>query len=45
MGIFDKVKHEIEHGLNSLGDGIKRDSRTGPGCISRMLNGCPDQGG
>ena len=28
MGIFDKVKHEIEHGLNSLGDGIKRDIRT-----------------
>ena len=25
MSIFDSAKHKIEHGLNSLGDGIKHD--------------------
>ena len=39
MGIFDKVKHEIEHGLNSLGDGIKRDISN----LGNAAQGC-DQG-
>ena len=45
MSIFDSVKHEIEHGLKSLGDGIKHDLTSAtlamrPRVRSRILKTC-----